>query len=186
MLASACGNGALASSQFDANDEGWTSNGDADPVQIRAAGGNPGGHICATESNETGERWYFVAPQKFLGEKSAAYGLRLTWDMKQNARFVLDDSGRDVLIQGNGITLVFNLKALPGTDWTSTGARLDATANSGWRVDDGSTTNPRAFPLATEKDMRSVFKNVTSLRFRGEFYAGDDVGCLDNVFFGIE
>ena len=88
--------------------------------------------------------------------------------------------GRDVIIQGNGGTIVFNIKATPGTDWTSYAARLNATANSGWKLDEP------GFPDASEAEIKNVFKNVSSLRIRGEFADADDSACLDNVYFGVE
>lgn len=182
-----CDNGgALAASRFDANAEGWTLNGDAaaSAVELRAAGGNPGGHICGSDA-VGGDLWYFVAPAPFRGDLSKAYNLRVTWDLKQSAQFNLL-SGRDVIIQGNGMALIFNVKAPPGRDWTSYSARLDATANSGWKVDQVTGANPKDFPDATEAEMKGVLKNVSSVRFRGEFYDGPDSACIDNVFFGIE
>ncbi len=176
--------GSLAGSSFDANDEGWSVNGDAaGKIELRSVGGNPGGHVCGKDGVNA-DLWYFVAPSRFLGDKSNVYEQRLTWDLKQDQMFQ-QVSGRDVVIQGTGLTIIFNLKATPGREWTAYSARLDATANSGWRVDQPGGGDPTTFPFATEAEMRSVLKNVTSLRFRGEFTDGPDSACLDNVFFGI-
>lgn len=176
---SACdGPGALVASQFNANAEGWTVNGDGEGPELRAVGGNPGGHICGKDKNQ-GDLWYFVAPAPFTGDVSKAYGLRMTWDLKETRSTFLI-KGRDVIIQGIGAAIVFNIKQTPGTDWTSYWARLDASANSGWKLDEP------GFPDATELDIKNVFKSVKSLRIRGEFADAEDSACIDNVYFGIE
>lgn len=183
-LAGCSGGTTFAGSTFDANDEGWTLNGDASgKIELRSVGGNPGGHVCGKDSTN-GDIWYFIAPSRFLGDASKLYGLRLTWDLKQDQMYQ-QVSGRDVIIQGTGLTIVYNLKATPGREWTAYEAHLDAMANSGWRVDQPGGGNPNNFPLATEDEMKSVFRNITSLRFRGEFTDGPDSACIDNVFFGI-
>ncbi len=175
--ASGC-NGVVAfgSSTFDANDQGWLLNGDATAVELRSVGGNPGGHICGKDS-VNGDIWYFIAPYPFLGDASRAYGKRLTWDLKQDNMYQ-QLKGRDVVLQGGGLSLVFNIRATPARDWTPYEARIDGT--SGWKIDEP------AQPDATEAQVRGVLKSVTSLRLRGEFADGPDSACLDNVFFGVE
>ena len=178
LSASGCnGPAAFGASSFDANAEGWTLNGDAAaPVELRSAGGNPGGHICGKDS-VNGDLWYFIAPAGFLGDATKVYDKRLTWDLKQDNMYQ-QLKGRDVVLQGNGLSVVFNIKATPAKEWTSYEARIDA--NSGWKLDEA------AQPAATEEQLKSVLKNVTSLRLRGEFADGPDSACIDNVFFGIE
>lgn len=184
VLCLACGgSGTFASSTFDANDEGWSLSGDAEgKVELRAVGGSPGGHICGKDSTN-GDVWYFVAPAPFLGDKTKAYATKLSWALKQDQMYQ-QLSGRDVVIQGMGTTLIYNIKATPGRSWTTYEVGLDALANSGWRLDQPGGGNPETFPLATEAEMRDVLKNITSLRFRGEFTDGPDSACLDNVTLG--
>ena len=86
--------------------------------------------------------------------------------------------GRDVVLQGNGLSLVFNIKATPAKEWTAYEARIDDT--SGWKIDDAMQ------PAATEEQIRLALKSITSLRLRGEFADGPDSACLDNVFLGQE
>ncbi len=178
VSASGCnGVSAFAASTFDANDEGWTLNGDAAArAELRSAGGNPSGHICGKDS-VNGDIWYFIAPARFLGDASKFFGKRLTWDLKQDNMYQ-QLKGRDVVLQGNGLSIVFNIKATPAKEWTSYEARIDEL--SGWKLDDASQ------PAATGPQIRTVLKNITSLRLRGEFADGPDSACLDNVFFGIE
>lgn len=170
----ACGtpNGFVGST-FEANDEGWSLNGDATgKAELRSPGGNPGGHICGKDS-VNGDIWSIG----FLGDASKTYGKRLTWDLKQDNMYQ-QLKGRDVVLQGSGLSLVFNIKATPAREWTAYEARLDDL--SGWKLDEA------GFPAATEAQLKSVLKSLTSLRLRGEFADGPDSACLDNVFFGTE
>ena len=168
---------AYAASTFDANDENWTLNGDAAArVELRSVGGNPSGHICGKDS-VNGDIWYFIAPGRFLGDASKVWGKRLTWDLKQDNMYQ-QIKGRDVVLQGNGLSIIFNIKATPAREWTSYEARIDEL--SGWKLDEA------AEPAATDVQMKSVLKNITSLRIRGEFADGPDSACLDTVFFGLE
>lgn len=173
-----CGpSGAYAASSFEANDEGWSLNGDAaSRVELRSPGGNPGGHICGRDS-VNGDIWYFIAPVAFLGDASRVYGKRLTWDLKQDNMFQ-QLKGRDVVLQGGGLSIVFPIKTTPAKEWTSYEATIDALG--GWKVDEP------ALPAATEAQLKQVLKGISSLRLRGEFADGPDSACLDNIYFGVE
>lgn len=172
VLLFACGG--VPSSTFDVDDEGWTLGGDA-PLRpaLKDLTGNPGGHICGTDE-EAGQFWYFVAPAKFLGNVSAAYGKRLTWDMKQS--YIYNQiHGREVILQGGGLSLSYSSPRTPGIEWTPFQVSLEPGAP--WvRDSDGQN--------ATEADLRTVLRSVNALRFRGEFVDGPDSSCLDNVVFG--
>lgn len=167
----------IASSDFEASADGWTMAGDVAPApELRATGGNPGGCICGTDLMES-DIWYFVAPSKYLGNVSRAYGKHLTWDIKGSSQFYLI-KGRDVVMQGPGVSIIFNVDNAPGLDWTTYRATLDD--KSGWKLDTPSQ------PDATADDIKSVLQNLHSLRIRGEFIDGPDRECLDNVEFGIK
>ena len=139
-------------------------------------GGNPGGHICGKDSKD-GDIWYFVAPAKYLGNATTVYGKRLIWDLKQDKTFN-QIRGRDVVLNGGGLALSFNIRYAPGTDWTPYSVTMDDT--SGWLNE-----NNGVGVAATAADIKSVLRNLTALRIRGEFYDGpNDSACLDNVYFG--
>lgn len=160
---------------FDTDNEGWGASGDVtSPVaQWVASGGNPGGHIRATDAS-TGGTWYFVAPAKFLGFKCDAYDHYLRYD-----QFVSNNSNPnntpDISIEGaGGLRLVFDNPMLPGTTWTHFDVLLREDA--GWRL------NTLNGPVPTETQFKQVLANVTSLRIRGEYFSfADDFGGLDNV-----
>ena len=163
-------------STFDTDDEGWTASGDAvssDPT-YHASGGNPGGFVEIVDQAIEGV-WYWVAPQKYLGDRSGAYGTFLTFELKQSA---LDKpfSAVDVRIAGGGPTLAKRFNSPPGLDWTLYFLPLDVTG--GWVVE--ATNAP-----ATRQQIQSTLDSLSSLQIRGEYRTGADVGGLDNVAFGV-
>lgn len=180
LVLAACGPN-YPTSLFESDDEGWTlaGNGDSTRPELMREGGNPAGHICGQDAKD-GDTWYFVAPQKYLGDQSERYGRRLTFDLKQGSIFN-QIKGRDVVMQGGGLAITTSFRFTPGLDWTPYSLRLDDA--SGWVYDE-----PTGMGAAvTEADFRSLLKSVTTLRIRGEFYDGpNDRACLDNVYFGRE
>lgn len=164
-----------AASLFEGDDEGWLIAGNADTTRptFRPTGGNQNGNICTTDADP--EFFYFVAPAKFLGSVSDVAGKLLTFDLKINQQFNLQ-RGRDVVLTGRGLALEKSFPSAPGTDWTPRRVGLDG--NSGWIVQD--TGQP-----ATDDDVKTVLRDLTGLRIRGEFVDGpQDTACLDNVYFG--
>lgn len=168
-----------ASSLFEGDDEGWTiaGNGEMTRPTLQPTGGSPNGNICATDAL-AGDIFYFVAPPKYLGNVLSVYGTNLTFALKTSSQFNLI-KGRDVVLNGGGLALVQNFRDVPGQDWSPRRYGLDD--KSGWLVEDGTT---RGEP-ASEEQVRTVLRNLNSLRIRGEFVDGpNDTSCLDNVYFG--
>lgn len=167
----------LVMSTFDTGDEGWTTEYDAigapKPRWI-ASGGDPGGYVRAMDSAQT-VKWYWNAPPKFLGNKSTAYGRRLTFKMFDTfTRNQTDDI--DILLQGNGITLVYDTPYNPTPRWIGYNVNLDE--KSGWR------RNKLNGPLATKADMQKVLASLTKFRIRGDYVFGADSSGLDSVTIG--
>lgn len=167
--------GAVASaaiSTFDTNDEGWRITGDAQGASVlpthMAAGGNPGGHISATDDVQGGV-WYFQAPASFHGNFAAAYGTSLTFDLKQSSLANQFDSV-DVYLRGGGLELRFDTPNNPGTAWTS--YSLLFTEAGGWQI---------GGVAPTLGQIQQVLANITDLQIRGEYVTGADMGSLDNV-----
>ncbi|MEW5742209.1 MAG: laminin B domain-containing protein [Myxococcota bacterium] len=174
--------GCIPSSRFENDVEGWTlsGNGADTEAKLLASGGYPNGNICGQDSYEQ-DAWYFVAPPKFRGNHASAYGLRLTFDLKQKT-YIYQVKGRDVVLEGNSLRITNHFRFTPGIDWTPYSIRLDDA--SGW-VYDERTTN--AGDPVTADDFRSILRDVTVLKIRGEFVDGpNDEACLDNVYFGRE
>jgi hypothetical protein len=143
-------------------------------LTYHATGGNPGGYLNALDIQD-GLTWYWVAPGKFLGNVSAAYGGTLTFDLREHGT-ATQYGDSDVTLTGGGITLAFDTPNNPavGTTWTSYSVSLLETA-PGWHLNDLSGATP------TSGQFQTVLASLTGLRIRGEFITGDDNGDLDNV-----
>lgn len=165
-----------ASSFFEEDDEGWTvqGNGGTRPTLV-PTGGNQRGHLCAVDSDP--EDFYFAAPSKFYGNVSQLYGTKLTFDIKIDRQFSLR-RGRDVILAGGGLALAQDYSNFPGPDWTPRLGSVRLDADSRWKLD-------RTEDLATEEQVRTVLRNLTSIRIRGDYADGaGDGACIDNVKFG--
>lgn len=164
----------LASSTFDTDAEGWTVLNDARSFGWSPSNGNPGGNIGAVDIG-SGETWYYVAPARFLGDMSAAIGGSLSYDLRQERTTGQFDNS-DVILIGNGLTLVHEFDYNPGTDWTA--YRVTLASGAGWRVGDPLGAN------ADADDFETVLGNLTALYIRGEYrnVSAFDNSRLDNVF----
>ncbi len=164
-------------STFDVDADGWTLTDGAatSPTAVyTTTGGNPDGHIYGVDSGASGV-FYFVAPTKFMGDKSVVYGGMLNFDLRAETGgggnpYPYDD----IFLSGGGITLTHAINT-PPTTWTSYSLGLEET--SGW--ENTATGQP-----PTQTEMLTVLSNLTDLRIRGEYYASSsyrDSGYLDNV-----
>lgn len=164
---------------FENGSEGWTSIGDIiGGVEYVPDGGNPGNGLRVNDET-TGGVWYWVAPQKFLGDQSEAYEHDLKFDLRQVISGGANQFGaEDVILEGAGTKLVFTLNSKPATDGTWTSYTISLVASNGWKVDSSAGAG------ATEAQLQNVLSNLTSLRIRGEYQTGPDVGYLDNVILG--
>lgn len=168
--------GARIDSTFDTGIDGWSFVADVKEFLWVETGGNPGGYIEAVDY-AYGDVWYFVAPEKFLGDKSAYTGGTLDFDLKQSTTDSQFNDG-DVIISGGGKTLVLNTAENPGVDWTHYSVTLDT--DSDWRLDTLNGT------VATQADIDAVLADISGLQIRGEYVTGSDTGGLDNVLLAPE
>jgi gliding motility-associated-like protein len=165
-------------SNFNTDNEGWQAIdsplGGFGGSTYRATGGNPNGHISVRDILPASSM-YFVAPAKFRGNKSWAYNNSLSFDLKigTGTPFSVDD----VILEGNGVILVFDLTD-PSTSWTTYTCPLNE--NAGWKV---GTRNGVA---ATKTQIQNALCNITRLWIRAEYFTNlFDEGFLDNVSLGI-
>lgn len=163
-----------AKSDFAVDSDGWVLFGDSTtslPTFV-TTGGNPGGFVRGFDRT-VGGVWYWQAPAKFLGDRSASYGETLSFDLRMRGSGPLFDSP-DVSLTGGAVTVHIDLAPVPQDAlWTSYSVLLDPAA--GWKV--GSL----AGPAATETQLRDVLGSLSALHIRGEFITGPDNGDLDNV-----
>jgi len=102
---------------------------------------------------------------------SGAYGQSLLFDLKQTGTgWQFDDA--DVIIEGGGLKLSVDAgdNPWPLDQWVSYSVIFDEFG--GWM--NGSAA-------ASQADLLAVLGSLDSLKIRGEFIGGDDVGALDNV-----
>jgi|GEM_PF-6231053 len=162
-------------STFDTDADGWTVFADANDIQWFDEGGNPDGYASALDMGQ-GVWWFFQAPEKFLGDKSAAYGDTLSFDLRQSVTTGQGD-GADIILISDSLTLYFDTPNNPGTDWTSYSVALHE--SGGW------TKNGLSGDPPTMEEMISVLSSLTTLRIRGEFSnSSRDRGDIDNVIMG--
>jgi alkaline phosphatase D len=169
----------VAISTFDINDEGWITTSDARcaPQPCYASlHGNPGGHIYSDDALQ-GIKFYFSAPDKFLGNLSHAYGWYLSFDLRQRTRTDRTPTNdADIVLVGGGTQLVYDTPANPPGFWCRYNVMLHDAA--GWRR--GSLLGPPA----TADEMRSVLASLSELRIRGDYMFGQSTTSLDNVVLG--
>jgi hypothetical protein len=163
-------------SAFDSDSEGWWANGDVHGMAWSSTVGNPPGSFHAVD-DATGDIWYFIAPSKFLGNKSSYYGQTLSYDINISARDGSDWGSPDILLTGNGLTLAwYDAFPVPG-QWSSYTVSL--TETGGW------LNLANSLP-ATQSEMLSVLSDIGSLWIRGEYLTGGDNAYLDNVIMTPE
>src|SRR5215813_12896002 len=78
----------------------------------------------------------------------------------------------DVVLSGDGLTLVLRLPQAPGTNWTSYSVWLNEQA--GW----WNTTDGRP---ATQAELITVLATLTNLQIRGDYTLSNGSGALDSV-----
>jgi hypothetical protein len=160
--------GALAVSRFKQDNEGWLVKGDPTSPTPRwiSKGGDPGGYIETTDA-ALGGIMYWSAPAAFLGDKSAAYGGSLRYDLRQHSDGRPFDAA-DVILKGGAVRLTYDVVKAPKSSWTNFKVPLSET---GW-MDNGVP--------ATKADMLEVLSSVTTLLIRAEYSSHTDVDDLDN------
>jgi alkaline phosphatase D len=143
------------------------------PLSYNSTGGNPGGCISTVDESGYSEP-HFVAPAKFLGNKSAYYGGVLSFDQADN----LYDWGNFVELIGNGHTLFYNDDTLFNAANTWTNWFVPLAPSPGWQLDGYSAANTN---MPTAADFQLVLSNLQELNISGDLANGNDNGYLDNV-----
>jgi hypothetical protein len=160
----------LASSTFQEDAEGWTIEGAGIGPSWERGGGNPGGFISGDDSFIEAADWFWVAPEKFTGDLSAAYGGTIFFDLSQNVRNKQITTTNDVILQGAMVTLFYDIDN-PGREWRPYALWLHELG--GWKNSEGRP--------ATQGEMRSVLSSLKKIMIRGDFSDGGETIGLDNV-----
>ncbi len=180
LLALAAGVANAQTSTFDTDAEGWSVVNDVSGFTWTDQIGNPPGAVQAND-NVSGVIWFFNAPAAYSGDRSAAFGTAITWDLygiRGNHTSVSNIA--DVILIGNGTAIGIDVDAQPvNGQWTSWSAPIMASAN--WRTVPNLSTGAFAGAALTDAEIQAVLANLTGLRLRGEFTSGADSAALDNV-----
>jgi hypothetical protein len=172
---------APVSSTFDAFSEGWIVTDFAGlgdyasvlgsyAVSWNGAGGNPGGHVAASDPS-TGS-YFFTAPAQYLGDQSTATGAALAFDL----RTTHDTYGSDnvVVLIGNGGQIAVTPIPQPAVGvWQTFSVSLSA---AGFRQNNlsGPVISPAAFA--------AILADLEGLHIPAEFANGlIETTQLDNV-----
>jgi gliding motility-associated-like protein len=173
-------------SDFAANADGWTTPGDADAtIQYSATLGNPTGHVYGSPyvlvlgATTFYVPYYFVAPAKFLGNRSAYYSGTLRYDVQQSSTGTPSQTAEVAIFNNNGIGLYYYPTAPfqppAPTGWTTFSVRLN-NATGFWKTTDSPTG-----PAATEAQVLAVMSDLATLEIRGLYRQANVTTRLDNV-----
>jgi gliding motility-associated-like protein len=176
-------------SNFSSSSDGWTcieQGGTTVSPAYNASGGNPGGFLSEdffTTTVPNSALWFWLAPSKFLGNRSLSYNQTLSFDLQQSQNGTDMNIAGDVVLTNaaEGYNLYFQLPTRPSTaSWSSYSITLNETA--GWKK--GNLSGP----APSKDEMKRTLVNVTSLKIRAKFMAaitGSYIAKLDNVVMGV-
>lgn len=166
-------------STFDTGPDGWFVADWTNPdlstsfntysVTWHSTGGNPNGHISASDTTSGGWFW-FAAPAKYFGNQVAAFGTSLRYDISVNLSN--GQPGPIVMLTGAGQRLFFNGDS-PSPALQSVVVPL---LPIGWKLNDWQNG---AMPTAGV--MQSILSNLDGLYISGDWLNGIEVASLDNV-----
>ena len=162
--------GPIASSTFDTGNEGWlvvSTEGYVGPANWSPTGGNPGGYIYDTDMDNGG--WGFLAPSKFLGDVSAAYGQTLTFDFTGDR--IEHEYAGVALANTTGIGIITHV-ALPDYPGHIASREIVLDASQEWYVFNYNTGDEGG--LATNAEIQATLSDLAYLFLGAEFAPGFD------------
>ena len=210
LLAKSSGDGSVPpvpgpiTSDFDnsiGDNEGWkigprtsgTDFSNCGPAEHKASGGNPDGFISHREicnGMVPNDGWYFVAPDKFHGDMSNAFGRSLDFDLRSNGDLnplFPFQTGSLVVLHGGGKYIylpsvhVANYVKPHGGVWTNYSFPLSTDdPRHVWWMSTSNLLNPAQ--RATNTDLQEVLTNLDGLSIFGDFSSAET--DLDNVILG--
>lgn len=123
-------------------------------------------------SGQSGNAQYWIAPDKFLGNRSAAYGDSLLYDIDDVGTGFGSFTQEDVILTSPTLTLTLQLAALPGATRTTVRVPL---VESAWHRDN------LAGPAPSQAEFKGVLSALTNLLIRAEYQLGPDTQHLYRV-----
>jgi len=167
------------SSDFITGVDEWTIEGDAKggtgiiPNFSEINGVGNSGYIYAKD-DVAGGVWYFVAPSKYHGDKSALFNGKVEFYLIQDSSLANQFDADDIIIEGTaGEKIVLKHESYPTKSWTQYQVSLNT--DSQW-LDENNN-------IASNEKIKSVLSIVSKVMIRGEFETGEDTGGLDGFKF---
>jgi hypothetical protein len=162
-------------STFDSDRDGWWMVGDATPTHD-AASGNPGGCFFAEETG-TGNEDSYIAPCKFLGDRSSMIGKTLLLDLRVSP--LQDDYADESFVRiSNGVIELGYVEPMPITGNVWRRHAIPLVPSPGWKR---LSTDQQATPA----EFAAVFGAIERFLVRGEYRSGPETGWIDNVRLGV-
>jgi len=167
------------SSDFVSGVEGWEIEGDAKGSQgvipnfseINGVGNS--GYIYAIDDATDGV-WYFLAPSKYLGDKSKFFNGKIEFYLIQDSLMADQFDDNDLIIEGvSGKKIIYKHENYPTQTWTKYQIKLNS--DSQWVDENGD--------IASDENIKAILSNITKIMIRGEFEDGLDTGGLDGFKF---
>jgi len=130
-----------------------------------------GGGAVFVESIGRDSYWSWLAPARFRGDLSAAYGKSLKFDLF-NSALHNQTTNNVVRLEGGGINLNIDTPYAPSSSWTH--YDIDLSEKAGWYHDSKRRAN--------KNDLLTVLSDLKHLKIRG-WYSSSRAGSggLDNV-----
>jgi hypothetical protein len=168
----------LAFSNFTFDADGWLAKNGASPISWFSTGGDPGGYVQAKDQSGDATLRFFSAPAKFVGNKLAAYGGTLSFDLRVITVSPPNPYAMaDVQLAATDGTLVsHDGNFSPVGSWGS--FSLDLVADGSWwtyLLPSGEQG------IATESTMKYVLENLIGLRINGDYRLQGEATALDSV-----
>lgn len=176
----------VITSDFASNADGWTSDGLAPGVTYTATGGNPNGYISSQTPGSiilgATRLWfpyYFYAPGKFEGNRSAYYGGGITYDISQTTTGPAVQYAAAFMANASGTTLYYypTTPFQPPSFGTWTTFTISLTAATGeWKTTDSPTGTS-----ATAAQIQTVLTGLSDFRLQGLYSNANVVTRIDNI-----
>ena len=155
---------------FDSGDEGWTAGEGSEIQQHLIAGGIPGGHICAEDSNGSGfNQWRWIATPELLGQLNSSSNELVFYRTSTSG-----DEPESALLESAFGNIVYNEVFAPEDSWKAT--RVPLRRSDAW-VFEGTTDAP------SEIEFQQILDSLVSVQLVGDFAdsSRSDSSCLDSV-----
>jgi hypothetical protein len=184
----------LVQSRFNLSNEGWSTTLSGTGANYRSNEGHPGGCIQTAQNKKNNDAFYYIASPMFLGDRSAAFGGQLKFDVITS--YVNSDEPLLeqmfwmelplVILEGRKGRIATDLPAAFARDqWTTLSVPLDSRGKWYRFVGDRDSLEGKQKDRTPVSDdvIREVLADLRDMWIRAEYLRGEDTGRLDNVLF---